>query len=106
MSQQKVDRHKYEKTHRREIHRKNKIKSIITYLVVVLVLVASISCIAYSGYNKHQASIPRTEVEVDVTALTSAATKVDEAGKDAEETSEDTDEGENEDKKSEENTDK
>ena len=76
MSQEKVDFYKKQKVHRKSFTKRKKLKDFIWALCAILVLAAAIGWVSYSGYQKHEASKDRTEVEVDLTALTDYASSI------------------------------
>ncbi len=55
MSQEKVDKRKYEKQHRKEIEKKNKIKRNVSVVAIIVVLLAIIATpFGYSIYKSNQ----------------------------------------------------
>ena len=71
MSQAKVDKRKEEKINRKQIMRRNKIKSVLIKSAAVLVALAIIGWLGYSINQKRIAAIPRTNVSVNYEPLTS-----------------------------------
>ena len=71
MSQAKVDRYKEEKANRRKQMKKDKIKSILGKVLVVVVITGLVSWMGYSVYNIHESDKPRETVEVDYSAVDS-----------------------------------
>ena len=70
MSQEKVAKYKEEKANRKAIMKKQKRVRILTKCVSVVVLVLVLGWIGKSGVETYLDSRPRTEVEVDYTAVT------------------------------------
>lgn len=69
MSQKKVDQYKYEKTHRKEIMRKQKAMHAVRSVVMGVIAIALIGWLGYSAYGVYEDSQPRQEVEVDYSAF-------------------------------------
>lgn len=94
MSQEKVDRRKYEKTHRKELIRKQRIKTALTVILSVVIICGGGGWIGYAMYTNYQERLPRSTCQVDTTAmenyLNEMYTAVSEESEDAE-AAEDTD---------------
>ncbi len=88
MSQEKVDFYKKQKVHRKSYTKRKKLRDFIWALCAILVFAAAIGWVSYSGYQKHEAGKDRTEVEVDLTALTDYASSISTEEVNAEDTSE------------------
>ena len=69
MSQAKVDRYKEEKKHRKEEVAKAKRKKALARVIGVIVAVAIVCWIGYSGYNLYQRNRPVKQTEVDLSAI-------------------------------------
>lgn len=69
MSQKKVDQYKYEKTHRKEIMRKQKTMHAVRSVVMGVVALVLIGWLGYSAYGVYEDSQPRQEVVVDYSAF-------------------------------------
>lgn len=67
MSQEKVDRYKEEKLHRKEIMRKEKIRHILRRCVVTVAALVLLGWLSYSAYNVYKTNQPRPTAEVDYT---------------------------------------
>lgn len=67
MSQEKVDRYKQEKLHRKEIMRKEKIRHIFRRCVVTVAALALLGWLSYSAYGVYKTNQPRPTAEVDYT---------------------------------------
>lgn len=78
MSQEKVDRYKQEKLHRKEIMRKEKIKHIFRKCVVTAAALLLLGWLSYSAYNVHKANQPRPTAEVDYTEFNNYLQTLDE----------------------------
>ena len=69
MSQEKVTRYKEEKANRKEIMKKQKRASVIRNTIVCTVLAAVIGWVGYSAVAFYIDNLPRTQVDVDYTAI-------------------------------------
>ncbi len=69
MSQEKVNRYKKEKANRKQIMKKEKIKSIAARTAGVVVCAALIGWAGYSGYMKWESSRPAVTTEISIDAL-------------------------------------
>lgn len=70
MSQEKVAKYKEEKANRKAIMKKQKRAKILRSSIAGVVLVAVVGWIGYSAVDFYLENRPRTEVEVDYTAIT------------------------------------
>ncbi len=77
MSQAKVDKYKQEKANRKEIMRKEKLANTVRKCVVVVVGVVLIGWIGYSAYGTYESNKPKTEVEIDYSAMDNLSTNLD-----------------------------
>ncbi len=82
MSQEKVDRYKKEKAHRKQTVKKEKLQNVFRKCAVGLVVLLLGFWIGYSAYGSYASSRPKEEVEIDYTALTDFSEKLDEAAED------------------------
>lgn len=64
MSQEKVERYKKEKAHRKQTIKKQKMKSFTARAAGVLVCAALLGWIGYSGYSKWESSQPAKKTEI------------------------------------------
>ena len=69
MSQEKVERYKKEKANRKQTMKKDKAKSIAARTAGVIVCIALIGWIGYSGYPKWEATRPAKTTTVSTDAL-------------------------------------
>lgn len=69
MSQQKVDRYKAEKAHRKEIIRKEKMKKMLNKCILAAAGLALVGWLGYSAYDSYQAKQPRVTSEVNYDAF-------------------------------------
>ena len=69
MSQKKVDQYKYEKTHRKELMRKQKTMHAVRSIIMGVVAIALVGWLGYSAYGVYVDSQPRQEVVVDYDAF-------------------------------------
>ena len=70
MSQEKVDRKKWEKANRKMLNRREKMKRRISTGLVSLVCAAAIVFIGYSAYDIAFTSDETTSVEVNLSSIT------------------------------------
>ena len=71
MSQKKVDQYKYEKAHRKEIMRKQRLMHTVRATVMGVVALALVGWLGFSAYDAYMDNQPREEVEVDYTSFDS-----------------------------------
>ncbi len=69
MSQEKVARYKEQKANRKQIMKQEKRARLIRNTVALVVCVAVVGWVGYSGVTKWIDSIPRDAVEVDYTEV-------------------------------------
>lgn len=69
MSQEKVERYKEQKANRKKTMKKEKIQRIVRNSAAVVVVVAALGWVGYSGVTYIIDNQPREEVEVDYTAV-------------------------------------
>lgn len=69
MSQKKVEQYKYEKSHRKEIMRKQKMMHGVRSAIMGIVAIALVGWLGYSAYGVYLDGQPRQEVEVDYSAF-------------------------------------
>ena len=69
MSQEKVDRYKEEKAHRKQNLKKAKAKSIAGRICAVAVAAVIIGWGGYSIYTHHKENKPTNYIEIDPTAI-------------------------------------
>ena len=69
MSQEKVDRKKWEKANRKMLNRREKIKRRLSVSAVALVCAASIIFIGYSAYDIVTTSDETVEIEVNLSSI-------------------------------------
>lgn len=69
MSQKKVDQYKYEKTHRKEIMRKQKTMQVVRNTVMGVIAIVLVGWLGYSAYGVYEDSQPREEVVVDYSVI-------------------------------------
>lgn len=69
MSQEKVERYKEQKANRKKTMKKEKIQRIVRNSAAVVVFVAALGWVGYSGVTYIIDNQPREEVEVDYTAV-------------------------------------
>lgn len=77
MSQEKVERYKKEKANRKRTMKKEKAKSFAAHFAGLVVCVAFIGWIGYSGYIKWQGTQPSTATEISTDALTEYMSTLD-----------------------------
>lgn len=70
MSQKKVDRYKEQKANRKKEVKKARTKSTLTRLAGVIVCLAFVCWIGYSGYTIWESSQPAKTTEITTDALT------------------------------------
>ena len=76
MSQEKVDRYKQEKANRKQIMMKEKRQNALRKCIVGLVGILLVVWIGYSGYSRYEANKPKTEVEIDYTAVNDLSSRL------------------------------
>ncbi len=69
MSQAKVERYKEEKANRKQIMKKEKVKSIAGRTVGAVICIALIGWIGYSGYSRWESSQPAKTTEITMEPL-------------------------------------
>ena len=69
MSQEKVNKYKEQKAHRKETMKKEKRAALIRNIVASVVLVATIGWVGYSGVTYVIKHWPRPEVDVNYTSV-------------------------------------
>ena len=77
MSQAKVDKYKQEKANRKEIMRKEKIANTVRKCIVGVVALVLVGWVGYSAYGTYEANHPKTEVEIDYSALNNLSTNLE-----------------------------
>lgn len=77
MSQAKVDKYKQEKANRKEIMRKEKIANTVRKCIVGVVALVLVGWVGYSAYGTYEANQPKTEVEIDYSALNNLSTNLE-----------------------------
>lgn len=70
MSQQKVDRYKYEKANRKQLMRKRRIKVMIEKAAISVVALALVGWLGFSVYNTYTENQERETVAVNYDAVT------------------------------------
>ncbi|MGN1266474.1 MAG: hypothetical protein ACI4UH_00920 [Dorea sp.] len=76
MSQAKVDKYKKEKANRKEIMRKEKLANTLRKCVVGVVGLVLVGWIGVSAYGVYEDNQPKTEVEIDYTAIDNLSTNL------------------------------
>lgn len=71
MSQAKVDRYKEQKKNRKQEVKKQKRKKAALKVIGVLVCIAIVVWIGFSGYNYHQKNRPIETTQINLDAITS-----------------------------------
>lgn len=69
MSQAKVDKYKYEKANRKEIMKKEAVKTKRRHFLIALVAAGMIGWVGFSVYDYHQENQPRQMAEIDYSAV-------------------------------------
>lgn len=69
MSQEKVERYKEQKANRKKMMKREKVQRIVRNCVAVVVVVAALGWVGYSGVTYIIDNQPREEVKVDYTAV-------------------------------------
>ena len=69
MSQEKVDRYKKDKAHRKKMMKKEKLEIYAARIAGVIVCVAILGWAGYSGYTRWDASRPAKTTEISIDAL-------------------------------------
>ena len=70
MSQEKVTKYKEEKANRKETMKKQKRASVLRNTVAAVVLEAVLGWVGYSAVAFYIENLPRTQVDVDYSAIT------------------------------------
>lgn len=70
MSQKKVDQYKKEKANRKEIMKKQKMKTYTARALGICICAALLGWASYSGYHLWENSRPAATTEIDTNALT------------------------------------
>ena len=72
MSQEKVDKKKFEKTHRRSLLRKKKLEEFLSITCVCVIAIGILAWIAFSVYSKVEesaANVTSQFYEIDTTSI-------------------------------------
>ena len=70
MSQEKVDKYKHQKAHRKEIMRKERMKSLVRRSVLAVLAIALVVWLGFSAHDSWVRNQPRNVAEVNFDSIT------------------------------------
>ena len=80
MSQEKVDKYKHQKAHRREIMRKERMKSLVRRSILAVLAIALVAWLGFSAHDSWVRNQPRHVAEVNFDSITEFMNSQAEAG--------------------------